>query len=39
VVHRQALLDGFFLVVVALDQRLAGDVVLAFVFGGLNLTW
>jgi hypothetical protein len=31
-VDRQALLDGFFLVVVALDQRLAGDVVDALDF-------
>jgi hypothetical protein len=37
VIHVQALLDGFFLVVVALDQRFAGDVVLALDLGRVEL--
>ena len=37
-IHVQTLLDGFFLVVVALDQRFTRDVVDILTFGGLNLT-
>ena len=38
-VDLQALLDGFFLVVFALDQFFAGHVILPSTLGGLNLTW